>query len=224
MAEPAPPATPATPEAPANPAAEPSTPATTIPQVGNLLEEASAGAPAEGDPATAEPSAPQGAPESYADFTLPEGVTLPDETLAAFRDFAKEKNLTQDSAQELLAFGTTQLRAAAEAPYRLWAETQKAWQQELAADPEIGGAWGSKEAPGKAQIAANKAIETLAGDAAGATALRQALVATGAGNNPAIVKAFIRMGQMLAEPGFVRGAAPAEEPKSTAKMLYPNMN
>src|SRR5512133_2649704 len=41
-------------------------------------------------------------PESYADFTLPENVTIQPEALEAFKGIAKDFKLTQEKAQELL--------------------------------------------------------------------------------------------------------------------------
>ena len=201
--------------------------------IGNLLAGAEGTAvaasttPAEGeqpapegaDTATAEDATakPEGAPEAYADFVMPEGIALKPETLTDFAAFAKTKNMSQDDAQEVLAFGIDKLKEAAEAPYKLWHETQKQWQDDMAKDPEIGGAWGTKESPGAAQIAARKAIDNLGGDA-----LRNALNITGAGNNPDVVRAFVKMGKLLSEPGFATGGSISSGPKSMAEVMYPD--
>ncbi len=64
------------------------------------------------------------APEEYAEFTVPEGTTLDEQTATEFKGLAKELDLTQEQAQKLLDFGGGKLRAQIEAPYKLWAKTQ----------------------------------------------------------------------------------------------------
>ncbi|MDE2471519.1 MAG: hypothetical protein KGL35_23025, partial [Bradyrhizobium sp.] len=51
-------------------------------------------------------------------------------------------------------------------------------------------------------------------------ALTNALVTTGAGNNPAIVRMFYRMARDLTEGGPVTGS-PATSGKDPAALLYP---
>ncbi|MGO8944260.1 MAG: hypothetical protein ACLQJ7_11380, partial [Syntrophobacteraceae bacterium] len=63
------------------------------------------------------------APSEYAEFTIPEGTTLDEQTATEFKGLAKELDLTQEQAQKLLDFGGGKLRAQIEAPYKLWAET-----------------------------------------------------------------------------------------------------
>ena len=79
------------------------------------------------------------APEEYAEFTVPEGTTLDEQTATEFKGLAKELDLTQEQAQKLLDFGGGKLRAQIEAPYKVWNEMQAKWQAEVKADPEIGG-------------------------------------------------------------------------------------
>lgn len=88
-------------------------------------------------PDTEKPAAK--APAEYAEFTLPEGTTLDEQSATEFKGLAKELDLTQEQAQKLLDFDGGKIRAQVEAPYKLWAETQTKWQAEVKADPEIGG-------------------------------------------------------------------------------------
>jgi len=58
-------------------------------------------------------------------------------------------------------------------------------------------------------------------DRLGVPGLKEALNLTGAGNNPAIVKAFVRLGQMVSEDRFQPGnGAPPAAPKSPAEVIY----
>ncbi len=62
-----------------------------------------------------------------------------------------------------------------------------------------------------------------------AQALKDALNTTGAGNNPEIVRVFVKMGRMLAEPGRVTGGPNLEANKKPGSSgidydkIYPTM-
>ncbi|MBF0164465.1 MAG: hypothetical protein HQM01_08230 [Magnetococcales bacterium] len=150
-----------------------------------------------------------GAPDQYADFVMPEGVTADDGMKGEFGAIAKELNLTQEQAQKLVDFYAGKAAQAHQAPYQQWMEMQTKWRQEVEHDPEIGGAQLNQNL-----AQAKQAIEQLGGNP-----LRQALNATGAGNNPAIVKAFVKMGAMMAEGSFVKGN-PNVEKTSRADKRY----
>jgi hypothetical protein len=57
----------------------------------------------------------EGAPETYADFTAPEGVTLDKEAIAAALPMFKEMNLTQEQAQRLVTLQAENVQKANEA-------------------------------------------------------------------------------------------------------------
>ena len=60
-------------------------------------------------------------------------------------------------------------------------------------------------------------------DRLGVPGLREALDLTGAGNHPAIVKAFVRLGQMVSEDRFLPPrAAPPAAPLTPAERIYGN--
>ena len=145
-------------------------------------------------------------PEAY-EFKAPEidgkPVEVDAEGLSAFQAAAKEAGLTQAQFQALGEHGARvvaqQIARAQSEPYKLWHDTQRAWQDEVKADPDIGGA----KLPESLSFSA-RAIDALGGDA-----LRQALNITGAGNNPAIVRAMVRMGRMMADPSSLSVGKPA---------------
>lgn len=156
---------------------------------------------------------PQGAPEAYEDFTVPEGVELDAEVLGEFKDVAKELNLPQAAAQKVtdLAVKLTQ-KWAGEQTGRV-AEMQTAWKDETQTDKEIGGD----------ALPANLAVAKTALDKFGTPALRELLDASGLGNHPEVVRAFVKIGKAISEDTFVAGGT-ASPPKDAAKTLFPNMN
>lgn len=168
------------------------------------------------------PDAPS-APEKYEPFKVPEGFILSEPIAAEAGTLFKELNLSQDQAQKLIDFHAAKTREAAEAPGKLWADTQEEWVKAVKADPEIG----SKLPVVKSTIA--KAIDSL--PAPLAAEFRQAMDYTGAGNNPAFIKAFYKFATQLTEGGHVSGggpskfgqSAPADKPASLAAAMYPTL-
>jgi hypothetical protein len=163
------------------------------------------------------------APAEYAEFTLPEGTTLDEQSATEFKGLAKELDLTQEQAQKLLDFGGGKIRAQVEAPYKLWAETQTKWQAEVKADPEIGGTKYESSIAAASQVFVPGESNPFVKDAKEATALKEALNMTGAGNNPAIVKMFVKMGNLLKEPGSLTGNPVKDTGAKLLENMYPTM-
>jgi hypothetical protein len=178
------------------------------------------GKPIEDEPPKPEPRAP----EEYAEFTKPEGLEFDPDALSEFKIFAKEQDLTQEQAQKLLEFGGAKIKAMTEAPYKLWAETQAKWQEEVKADPEIGGTKFQDSVKTAALVFEPGESNPFVKDAAEAESLREALNATGAGNNPAIVKLFVKMGNILKEPGSLTGKPVLASQGTLLDKLYPTMS
>jgi hypothetical protein len=108
------------------------------------------------------------------------------------------------------------LKKAIVQPYDYWRDTQKAWQAEVKADKEIGGANLQKNLSSVAKL-----IDSLG--AKEAQDFRQALNFTGAGNNPAVIKALVKLAQAQTEPGLISGSPPPAPQKTAAQKLYPEM-
>jgi hypothetical protein len=161
-----------------------------------------------------------GPPEKYADFTVPEGIELKGEILDKATGLFKELGLGQEQAQKLVDFHAAQLKSAVEGPAKLWQDTQEVWMDELRSDPVIGK--GIDNGTVGASIA--KMISAL--PAPQATAFREAMNLTGAGNNPAIVRGFYELSKKFAEPGHVQGNGPVQmkgNRPTVAEALYPNL-
>jgi len=163
-----------------------------------------------------------GAPEAYTEFKLPEGFTLNGEVTKEASELFKGLNLPQEGAQKLVDFYAAKLQSAVDAPHKLWRETQDKWTSEIKADPEIGGKLD------QVKLTVGRAIDSL-GDAKLASDFRQAMDYTGAGNNPAFVRAFYKLAQKVTEGSHVAGKGPVEvknptgQPPSAAKAMYPNL-
>tara|TARA_S200002703_G_scaffold160089_2_gene176891 strand:+ start:792 stop:1496 length:705 start_codon:yes stop_codon:yes gene_type:complete len=84
-----------------------------------------------------ESTEPEGAPESYEDFTTPEGVdSMGADILATYGEVAKELNLSQEQAQKMLDTVAPKIAAQHEATLTEQAQT---WANEAANDPDFGG-------------------------------------------------------------------------------------
>jgi hypothetical protein len=153
------------------------------------------------------------APEApvYGEFKLPDGATVDGASLEQATALFREAGLSQEQAQKFIDLAVSREQAAAHKGVQAFVDLQTKWVSEIKADPEIGGT--RFEA---SMASAGRAIDRL-----GVPGLKEALNLTGAGNNPAIVKAFVRLGQMVSEDRFMpgRSAAPAAS-RSPAETIY----
>jgi hypothetical protein len=148
---------------------------------------------------------------TYSDFKLPEGATVDSDSLKAASTLFADSGLNQEQAQKFIDLAVSREKAQAESGLRAFVDLQNKWVSEIKADPDIGGE----------RLQATIASATRAIDRLAIPGLREALDLTGAGNNPAIVKAFARIGQMIAEDRFRPGnGAPPVAPRSPAEVIY----
>lgn len=202
------PAAPAPAADPAKPAADPAKPAaSTEPRKTILGAEPAKPGDAPKDPATK----PEGAPEKYTDFTLPEGLVLDAKMAETFKATAKELGLSQASAQKLVDLQAQSVKAEIEGRLVAFNNQVEAWDKESRA---LYGANADKQFG----IAA-KAMEQI-----GTPELRTLLNDAGLGSHPEVVKFFVKAGSMLSEDQPVDGKRAGGDAKSTASLLYPTMD
>lgn len=167
---------------------------------------------------------PEGAPEKYTDFKLPEGLKLQPEALTEVSTIFKGLNLSQDAAQSLIDFHAKQISTQADAPFRAVTELKTAWETDLKST------YGKDIEPGgKVITSISRMIDTLPPTMA--AGFREAMDLTLAGSNPAFVAAFYELSQRVAEGKSVKGngpspggqAAPDAKPKSVAQAMYPHL-
>jgi len=161
---------------------------------------------------------PQGAPETYETFKLPEGVKLDDAVVSEIQGLAKDLNLTQEQAQKLV----DREAAHAQGFEQKFVDRQKAdlekfstdWTGQSKADKEFGGD----------ALQANLGIARKAMDKFASPMLQQVLKESGLGNNPEVIRLFYRVGKTISEDTFVQAPKGSTPVLDAAKQLYPNLN
>lgn len=147
-------------------------------------------------------------PESY-ELTMPEGVELDKAAADEFQAIAKELKLDQASAQKVADIGAKMAQRQTEAHTKL----VESWVENVKTDKEIGG-----DKLDQNLAVARKALETF-----GTPELKDVLNATGLGNHPEVIRAFLKAGKLISEDKFVAGAPKGPE-TDIAKKLFPSMN
>lgn len=146
---------------------------------------------------------PAGAPEAYEDFTLPEGMEMDVEILGEFKNLAKELNIPQAKAQQLIDFQSQLASKQAEAYQTAVTKQAQDWAAEIKNDPEIGG-----ENYDKSVASAIKVIQSF-----GDPALTELLNTSGLGNHPALFKFCHRISAAISEDKFVMPGSQTNAPK-----------
>jgi hypothetical protein len=134
----------------------------------------------------------------------------------------KEMGLSQTEGQKLMDLYMKEVVESETAPYRVWQETQEKWRTEIRNDPDIGGKLD------RVRETVSRAIDGL-GDPKLAKEFREAMDFTGAGNNPAFIRAFYKLASLVTEgkAAPAGGPSPAARPQggrpSVATAMYPNL-
>ena len=175
------------------------TPAAAVPETG---AEKAPGAEAE-DSGILTPGAEEGganenvgAPESYGDFTLPEGFVLDDDGRAKMSGLFKELNLSQKGGQKLVDAFTERVTAMKEAELNALSERRKAWRAEIRQRPTF---------------AADRALALRGLNAVVNTPEERELFTNSwMSDHPALFGIFVKVGRLLGEdsPLPAGGSAP----------------
>lgn len=170
---------------------------------------------AEGKPVEGAESKPaervEGAPETYADFKLPEGVKIDEGLTSAALPVFKELNLTQEQAQRLIDIQAKGVQDAAQAHVDTWKETVDGWRMETKADKEIGG-----EKLAETLDFSKQAVEKV-----GTPGFKKFLDDYGIGNHPEVVRFLARVGRATADDKFHLGSpAGGDDNKTQAERMY----
>ena len=181
------------------------------PEVPHAQDAAATPQAAEIPPAPVEQDA--AAAPTYSDFRLPQGIEVDPETMNEARALLGELKLPQDQAQKLVDFYTGKIRQFGDAQSQRWVKLNEKWVNDFKADQEIGG-----DRVNDTVSAATKAMNRF-----GTPGLREALIMTGAGNHPEIIRFVARVGKAIAEDRFiVSGGASAVGARSAAEIIYPS--
>ena len=126
-----------------------------------------------------------GAPEQYEPFDVPDDVEVDETMMSEFGEMAKQFDLSQDKAQNLIDFHIKALSKGAEE----WVNQQKTWLKEAETDEEIGG-----DNRGEAIQNIKAAIKGI-----GEPGLAEVLQMTGAISHPLVQKFFAKVGKDYVE-------------------------
>jgi len=167
--------------------------------------------PAEGEGEETE-AKPEGAPEEYADFSMPEGVEIDAELGTDLKSLAKEFNLSQENAQKLADLGAKQLQRFQAMQADAVTQARATWEAEARADKEYGGA----------AFEENLGYATKAVKEFGNPALKTLLNQTGIGNHPEVIRFMVKAGKAISEDRFDAGRNAPQGAKTAAQVLYGN--
>src|SRR5260221_14245942 len=103
---------------------------------------------------------------------------------------------------------------------------RKGWRDEVIKNRALGD--GKVDLKPEVKAVIGRAVDALPAEVA--KDFREAMILTGAGDNPAFVKAFYNLASMLGEGTLVKGGGPSPEgqsapnaPKSAASVMFPNL-
>ncbi|HDI8654719.1 TPA: peptidase [Escherichia coli] len=137
----------------------------------------------------------EGAPEKY-EFKPAEGQELDSAALEQFEPIARELNLSNEQAQKMVdLYGTKILPMVQQQQAEAWQKTTEQWAADVKADKEIGGA----------NLTSNLSVAQRAFDQFGTPELKEYLNASGLGNHPELVRAFVKIGHAMSEDKVVTG-------------------
>jgi len=155
----------------------------------------------------------QGAPETYADFKIPEGMELDKGLLEKSIPVLKELNLSQEQAQKLVDLQTQFSTKYAENAAKAWKDTVDKWVGDAKSDKEFGGAKFNDSI-----VVAKDAINKFGGPG-----FKEMLDFTGIGNHPEMIRFLVKVGNLAKEDGIFHGSNSGGG-KDPAKIMFPGMN
>jgi len=172
----------------------------------------SEGKPKEGDvvPGAAEDKAP----DTYAEFSIPEGINLEEQRLGDFTTLARELGLTQEKAQKLVDMASNLVTDNSKSNLEAWDKVRENWVKDIKEDSDFGG--------DKFKETIERAKRTLT--KFGSEDFKNFLDVTGYGDNPHLIRLLAKIDKATAEDSFVEGTPSGELPKTAAQKIYPGYN
>lgn len=134
---------------------------------------------------------PVGAPEQYADFTLPEGFSLDGEDREAATTLFKDLDLPQDKAQKLVDYYTQRLQGQRAAEMNALAESRRAWRSEVRQRPDFAAE----------RALAMKGMQMVVTEADEKELFKDSWLS----DHPALFKVFAKVGRLIGEDSFPKG-------------------
>tara|TARA_Y100000310_G_scaffold340520_1_gene436574 strand:- start:970 stop:1623 length:654 start_codon:yes stop_codon:yes gene_type:complete len=157
---------------------------------------------------------PDGAPEAYEDFIIPDGLEADEDVMVKASEMFRELDLTQEKAQKLVDFQVKVKQKEIERATQLWEDTVNDWKDKSKSDKEFGGA-----AFNASMVEAKAAINAF-----GNTEFKEMLNLTGVGNHPEMIRFLQKMGKTVKADEILQGSSSAGGEVAQAKKLFPDMN
>lgn len=151
-------------------------------------------------------------PDTYADFSLPEGMPLDDALLTEATPLFKELGLTQEQAQKLVDFQAKQVQASSQSQVDAFNQLMDDWTEKSKNDSEFGGD----------KFEESIAVARSAIDKFGTPELKQLLEEHGVGNHPELIRFMVKVGKLTAEDVPGGTSVPASKEQDRVSQLYPN--
>lgn len=187
---------------------------TEITESAPAVEKPADDASATGDTATgenADESNDDSSSTTYADFALPEGVSLNEGLLEQVTPLFKELGLNQDQAQKLVDFQAQQVQASQQGQIEAFNQLKTDWIEQAKKDSEIGGDK-FEETVGTAKQAISKF---------GNEGLTKLLNEFGIGNHPEVIRFMAKVGTLTKEDVPDSGGSVNNGNKDHVSVLYP---
>lgn len=154
----------------------------------------------------------QTAPDTYADFVMPEGVEVDSALLEEATPIFKELGLNQEQAQKLIDFQAKQVQASSQSNVDAFNQLMEDWSTQSKNDKEFGG-----DAFDENIKVAQSAISKF-----GTPELKQLLEEHGVGNHPEVIRFMVKVGKLTAEDIPGSSTAPTSKAQDRVSLLYPN--
>lgn len=156
----------------------------------------------------------ESAPESYTDFTFPEGTEVNADAVAEASTLFKEMDLSQAQAQKLVDLQSKMQQSEMGKTQEAWVKMTEDWKKESKIDKEFGGAL-LNESLTKMKLAIN---------AFGNDKFKEMLEITGVGNHPEMLRFLVNTGKIVSDDAILSGSNESGASKDAAKIMFPKMN
>lgn len=150
--------------------------------------------------------------ETYADFTLPEGMELDAQLLEQAAPLFKELGLNQEQAQKLVDLQAAHVQASQTGQAEAFNQLKLDWQDQSKNDSEIGG--------DKFEQSVSDAREALG--KFGTPELTKLLNDFGIGNHPEMIRFMAKVGALTKEDVPGSTGSPTKGEKDRVSILYPS--
>lgn len=149
--------------------------------------------------------------DTYADFAIPEGLTLDESLLAEATPVFKELGLDQEQAQKLVDIYAKQVEASFQKQVDDFNQISDDWLNQAKSDSEFGGD----------MFEENIKLARNAVDKFGTPELQKLMDDYKIGNNPEVIRFMVRVGETLKEDVPGATGARTQDKKDRAEILYP---